>query len=98
MGNKGGKLAAKKPAKLSSKDVSFLAKQTGMSKEEITVFFEKFSENNPDGVLDKKEFVTIYEKLRSEPIDKIDEIAVHIFNAFDTDNNGTIGFSEFLVN
>ena len=98
MGNKGGKLAAKKPAKLSSKDASFLSKQTGMSKEEITVFFEKFSENNPDGVLDKKEFVTLYDQLRSEPLDIIDEIAVHIFNAFDTDNNGTIGFSEFLVN
>ena len=99
MGNKGakGKLPQKKPAKLDSKDIKFLSKQTGMSKQDIEAFFVKFSENNPDGVLDKKEFVQLYEQLRSEPRDKIDEIAVHIFDAFDQDTNGTINFTEFLV-
>ena len=97
MGNKGAKPASKKPTKLSSKDVSFLSKQTGMSKDEIGNFFEKFSANNPDGVLDKKEFVTLYASLRTEPLERIDEIALHVFNAFDSDNNGSISFSEFLV-
>ena len=56
MGNKGAKTAGKKPATLSSKDIKFLSKQTGMTKDEITQFFAKFSENNPDGVLDKVSF------------------------------------------
>jgi Ca2+-binding EF-hand superfamily protein len=53
--------------------------------------------NNPDGQLDKAEFVRLYTKLKSEPADKLDEIALHVFNAFDKDNNGKISFTEFMV-
>lgn len=101
MGNKGTKAGAKpikkKPAKLSSKDVKFLTKQTGMNKQQIQEFFDEFNNNNPDGVLNKAEFTALYCKLRPEPADQLDEIAAYVFEAFDSDNNGTISFSEFMV-
>ena len=79
MGNKGTKAGAKpikkKPAKLSSKDVKFLTKQTGMEKQQIQEFFDKFNNNNPDGVLNKAEFTTLYCELRPEPVDKHDSVA-----------------------
>ena len=96
-GSKPGKKVPKKSAKLTSKDIKFLTKQTGQTKEHITQIFEKFNKNNPDGVLDRKEFTLLYSELRSEKAEHIDEIAVHIFNAFDTDKNGTISFNEFMV-
>lgn len=101
MGNKGGKAQktkiSKKTAKLSSKDYKFLIKQTGMTKEQITDIFNKFNANNPDGVLDKREFARLYIELRPEPAELIDEIALHVFGAFDADNNGSINFNEFMV-
>ncbi len=102
MGNKGGKAQkkkiSKKPAKLSSKDYKFLVKQTGMTKDQITEIFNKFNQNNPDGVLDKREFTRLYIELRPEPAELIDEIAQYVFGAFDADNNGSINFNEFMVN
>ena len=94
---KGAKPVAKKPAKLSSKDYKFLTTQTGMTKEQIDGIFSKFNNNNADGVLDKREFTKLYIELRPEPAEKIDEIASYVFNAFDTDNNGSVSFNEFLV-
>ena len=97
MGNKTTKISLKSPKKLCSKDISFLTKQTGMNKEEILVFFEKFIANNPDGFLNKKEFAALYESLRPETMNLIDDLVEHIFKAFDADSNGKISFKEFLV-
>ena len=95
MGCKGSKKA--KPAKLSNKDLNFLVKQTGQPKENIQTLFDKFHQNNADGVLDRKEFVNFYCELRSEPKEKVEEIAKCIFEGFDRDDNGYISFSEFMV-
>lgn len=95
MGCKGSKKA--KPAKLSSKDLKFLMKQTEQPKEKIVALFEEFHKKNADGVLDKKEFVNFYCELRSEPKEKVEEIAKCIFEGFDRDDNGYISFSEFMV-
>lgn len=99
MGNKGGKAkkVSNKPPKLSSKDYKFLVKQTGMSKDQITDIFNKFNENNPDGVLNNIEFARLYIELRPEPAETIDEIAQYVFGAFDADNSGSINFNEFMV-
>ena len=50
MGGKGSKISAKVPA-LSSKDLDFLSKQTGQTRDQIKTVYEKFMANNPDGVL-----------------------------------------------
>jgi Ca2+-binding EF-hand superfamily protein len=96
MGNKAGKKVPKK-ATLKSKEIKNLSKQTGLTGEEITSVFEQFSENNPDGALNKVEFVRLYEKLRPESNEQLDEISEFVFNAFDEDQSGFIQFSEFLV-
>ncbi len=100
MGNKGGKGAkpvTKNPPKLSSKDYKFLTTQTGMTKASIDEVFAKFVQGNADAALDKAEFTRLYMQLRPEPAEQIDEIASYVFEAFDTDNNGTVNFNEFLV-
>ena len=95
MGNKGNK--APKGPELSRKDLDFLSKQTGLSKDQIKLMFSKFITNNPDGKLDKKEFLRLYDELRPESADILDEISNYVFEAFDKDNNGSITFNEFMI-
>lgn len=108
MGNKGSK---KKPSAagetkpitvpskngLNDKDYAFLTSQTGLSKADIQNIYEQFKANNPDERLDRAEFVRLYDKLRPESQEAMDEIAQFVFGAFDEDNNGYISFNEFLV-
>ena len=96
MGAKGSKKnTPPKPAKLSSKDKKFLMKQTGSSEEEVQAIFTQFHEKNPDGVLTKEEFCRLYDQLRPEPAEVIDEIAQKIFRCFDADNNGNFALVFF---
>ena len=89
MGAKGSKKnVPPKPPKLKGKDLKFLAKQTGMSSEKIQDIFKLFHENNPDAVLSRAEFCKLYNELRPESAEAIDEISNHIFACFDTDKNG----------
>ncbi len=97
MGNKGAKNTAKTQQKLSKKDITFLAGQTGLNQSEIENIFQKFIANNPDQKLDKKEFVRLYDELRPESADVLDEISNYVFDSFDKDNNGTITFNEFVI-
>ena len=98
MGGKGSKTKGQgKPPTLKSSDIKFLTKQTGLDQAAIKATFEKFMANNPDGQLDRKEFVRLYDELRPESMDRLDEISQYVFRAFDKDNNGTISFNEFLV-
>jgi Ca2+-binding EF-hand superfamily protein len=107
MGNKGSKKPSAAgetkpvviPSKsgLSEKDYAFLTSQTGLSKADIQSLYEQFKANNPDERLDRAEFVRLYDKLRPESQEAMDEISHFVFGAFDTDNSGTISFNEFLV-
>ncbi|CAF0713663.1 unnamed protein product [Brachionus calyciflorus] len=83
--------------KLTDRDLDFLSGQTGQSKSDIKAIFDEFMRNNPDGKLDKQEFVRLYSKLRPEQPESLDEISHFVFRAFDTDHNGTIDFSEFMI-
>jgi hypothetical protein len=47
MGNKGAKGKLPNKAKLTSKDLKALEKQTGLPKAQIEQIFQKFMENNP---------------------------------------------------
>jgi Ca2+-binding EF-hand superfamily protein len=103
MGSKKSKESGGKDVKippklsLSKKDYDFLTHQTGLSKDEIKAIHDEFMANNPDGLLDRREFIRLYDRLRSEPPEVLDEISEFAFRAFDADNNGRITFSEFLV-
>ena len=98
MGAKGSKgKVPPKSAKLTSKDIKHLSGQTGLSKDEISKIFDQFNANNPDGRLDRNEFVTLYSRLRPEPADRLDEISHFVFSAFDTDGNGELSGSIFNI-
>ena len=99
MGNRGakGSSASKKPATLTKKDYEFLIQATGSQKAEIDGIFKEFMANNPDGKLDKNEFIRLYDKLRPEPPELLDEISNYVFRCFDSDHNGFISFNEFMV-
>lgn len=93
MGNKGAKGNKATPGKvteLSKKDYEFLVQQTGLQKPEIKAVFDKFNANNPDGKLDKQEFARLYDELRPEPPEVLDEISNYVFRCFDSDHNGKI--------
>lgn len=86
-----------KDPKPTTNDLDFLASTSGLGKEEVEDLFAKFSAKNPDGKLDKVEFVRLYTSLRPEKPERLDEISVHIFRAFDRNGDNSITFSEFLV-
>jgi Ca2+-binding EF-hand superfamily protein len=85
MGGKGSKDAGKaskapsKPGPLTKKDIEYLTKTTGLSKENIENLFKQFNADNPDGKLDRAEFAKLYPKLRNEPVNNLDEIAAFVF-------------------
>ena len=87
----------KNPNDISEADYNFLTSQTGLSRAELKAVLDKFNANNPDGKLDKKEFARLYDELRPEPPELIDEIAEFIYRGFDEDNSGYINFNEFIV-
>lgn len=95
-GGTGGNTAHTLP-KLSETDYTFLTSQTGQSKDQIKQIFDQFMANNPDGKLDRREFIQLYTKLRPEPPDQLDEISQFVFRAFDSDKSGFIDFNEFMV-
>ena len=97
MGNKAGSANAKHPTKLTKKDYDFLIHATGQQKAQIDAVFNEFNANNPDGKLDKNEFIRLYDKLRPEPPELLDEISNYAFRTFDKDQNGFISFHEFMV-
>ena len=94
MGNKAAKKGA--PPKLSSKDMKFLHTQTGMSDAEIQKIFNDFMANNPDGQLNQTEFISLYDKLRGEPYDRLDEISKYVFRVFDKDRNGILKYFSYI--
>ena len=48
-------------------------------KDQIKSFLDKFNKDNPDGKLDRAEFMKLYPTLRNEPIENLDEITNMIF-------------------
>ena len=96
MGGKGSKTKGK-PVVLKDKDIKFLSQQTGLDTATIKSVYDKFMASNPDGQLDRNEFVRLYDELRAESRDKLDEISQFVFAVFDQDRSGTINFNEFLV-
>jgi len=51
----------------------------GMSKDQIDQIFGDFNANNPDGKLNKQEFLVLYDKLRPEPRELLDQISDNVF-------------------
>lgn len=80
---------------LTEEDLNMLQAKSNMQKEEITLWHEHFIRECPTGKMDKKKFTEYYGKFVKKK--DIEEITDRVFSAFDTDKNGTIEFTEFLV-
>lgn len=58
-------------------------------------WFKRFVDECPEGVLTKSDLHTMYAKIL--PSEDPTVIINHLFRIFDSDNNGTIDFKEFVL-
>ncbi len=59
----------------------------------------KFYARNPNGELNKEDFVEFYSSLRADNKKNLEKISHFIFKTFDTDKNGkTINYSKICFN
>ena len=87
MGNNGSthesgkqsKVPAKAASKLTDKDIKFFMDKTDLTIAEINDLFAKFNSNNPDGRMDRAEFMKLYPTLRKKPPQNLDEITNMVF-------------------
>ncbi|CAF1002977.1 unnamed protein product [Rotaria sordida] len=55
----------------------------------------RFIDDCPNGKFDKKKFIKVYKQFYSSG--KLDHVCKYAFDTFDTNNDGTIDFEEFLL-
>ncbi|CAF5007568.1 unnamed protein product [Rotaria sp. Silwood1] len=72
-----------------------LQASTNYTESEIRDWHEDFIRECPTGRLNKKQFIQIYQKFY--PNGKADNYCKYAFSVFDTNNDGTIDFQEFLL-
>ncbi|CAF1310633.1 unnamed protein product [Rotaria sp. Silwood1] len=75
--------------------INMLKTVTKYTENEIRQWHEGFIRDCPNGRLDKKRFIQDYQKFHPEG--KVDNYCKYAFNTFDTNNDGTIDFQEFLL-
>ncbi|CAF0854313.1 unnamed protein product [Rotaria sordida] len=93
MGNKpAGKTSS---TELTAKHIALLKANTKYSEQEIRQWHARFIHDCPNGKLDKKKFAEVYKQFY--PAGKADNFCKYAFDTFDTNNDGTIDFEEFLL-
>ncbi|UJR31315.1 hypothetical protein I4U23_018813 [Adineta vaga] len=92
MGNKQNKTHS---TELTAKQIAMLKANTKYSEKEIREWHAGFLKDCPSGKLDKKKFTEVYKQFY--PQGKADNFCKYAFETFDTDNNGTVDFDEFLL-
>ncbi|KAM7384787.1 hypothetical protein PAMA_011914 [Pampus argenteus] len=68
---------------------------TKFSETEIVQWYENFKKQCPTGRISKEEFQSIYSKFFPES--EADTYAEHVFRSFDTNDDGTLDFKEYIV-
>jgi len=76
-------------------DITYLAKSSGMSEDEVREEFSTFLEHHPDGKIHKREFKKMLEK--TLPGQDATCMQKHIFRCYDENENGYIDFVEFML-
>jgi len=82
-------------SKLPVEDMEFLVHNTRYDESTINEWYKGFKQDCPDGRLCKELFKKIYSKCF--PAGNAEEFCAHVFRTFDSDNNGFIDFTEFLL-
>ncbi|CAF3182373.1 unnamed protein product [Rotaria socialis] len=93
MGNKGAKKSGS--TELTPKQIAMLKANTNYSEREIREWHAGFLRDCPNGRLDKKKFIEVYKQFY--PHGKADNFCKLAFDTFDSNDDGTIDFDEFLL-
>ncbi|KAF3841364.1 hypothetical protein F7725_007226, partial [Dissostichus mawsoni] len=75
--------------------LSQLEAQTNFSKQELQILYRGFKNECPSGVVNEETFKHIYAQFF--PHGDVSMYAHYLFNAFDTTNNGSIKFKDFVM-
>lgn len=94
MGQKGTK-GKKDLTVLTEEEIQRLANNTSYSRQQIEDWHRGFIHDCPNGKLEKKKFLAVYQKFYPEG--KADKFCSQVFQTFDSDGNGYIDFVEFLI-
>lgn len=86
-----------KKTELTEDDIQFIMANTDFDRDKIITWFNQFKQQCPDCKLTKPEFVQFYKNLIPGDHPDEDKYCENVFAAFDSDNNGTIDFAEFLL-
>ncbi|QSL66507.1 hypothetical protein MERGE_000887 [Pneumocystis wakefieldiae] len=84
----------KAQSKLSQEQLLELQDLTKFDKKELQQWYKGFLKDCPTGQLCKEDFQGIYKQFF--PFGDPSSFAGYVFNVFDSDNNGTIDFKEFI--
>jgi len=91
MGNKG----SSRKNGLNKETIDFLVKNTKFSREMIKEWYTGFKIDCPSGQLTPDKFIAMYSQVF--PRGNAEQFSKNAFRTFDTDNSGTIDFTEFLL-
>ena len=81
--------------KLTSHDLHYLCKYTGMRKHDIKVRFEQFCRKYPDGKIPKDEYISILNDCyRTTDVAHLEQ---YVLSSYDMNGDGWIDFKEFLL-
>merc|ERR1712098_243914 len=76
-------------------DITALARSSGMEEDQVGKAFDVFIEEHPDGKMRPKDFREMMQKaLPKEDASKMEK---HVFRIYDTNNDGYIDFTEFML-
>ena len=82
---------------LTEDDIQFIMANTDFDREKIVEWHRDFIAKCPGGQLDKPQFIQFFKKLIPGNSADEDKYCEAVFYACDTDSNGFIDFSEFLI-
>lgn len=82
---------------LSEEDIEFIIANTDFEREKILAWFNEFKKACPTGKLDKQTFIYFYKQLIKGDHEHEDQFCSLVFDVFDSDQNGSIDFGEFLI-
>eukprot|EP00092_Neocalanus_flemingeri_P025352 GFUD01027487.1.p1 GENE.GFUD01027487.1~~GFUD01027487.1.p1 ORF type:complete len:222 (-),score=61.18 GFUD01027487.1:417-1058(-) len=89
MGSKNGKPV------LRQEDIADLSKSSGLDEANIRLYFDNFVAVHPDGKLKPKEFREMMAK--ALPKKDASKMEKHVFRIYDSNNDGVIDFTEFML-
>lgn len=84
-----------KSGAMSKEILEDLKLNTKFSETELVQWYENFKKQCPTGRISKEEFQTIYTKFFPEC--DANTYAQHVFRSFDTNDDGTLDFKEYII-